>query len=193
MFKPQMLSVRFGRIQPVAVVGTVWACGVGCVIMDEDGKGHDDAPPQSEMVTWTPSEADTGSAPEVPSVMVEWGETAIRVEVSDGEDWQLGMAETGGSCGDEVSCWTGEDCHLGFTTSEGERVGPYCHAVEDGGASLTYGGDWLDLKPGTTVFQPSFERTVTYVLMPVSADDTCLTFGHDVRYFQSLGCTTLTD
>jgi hypothetical protein len=145
------------------------------------------------MVTWTPSEDDTGTALAVPSVMVAWGASAVRVEVSDGADWQLGMAETGGSCGDAVACWTGEDCHLGFTTSEGVSVGPYCHAVEDGVASLSYGGDWLDLKPGTTVFQPSFESTVTYVLVPASADGACLTFGHDVRYFQSLGCTELTD
>ena len=164
----------------------------GCVVMDEETKRDGDAPPQSQTVTFSDPETDTGgSATELPEVSVTWGGEAVSFAVSDGGTWRLGMAETGGSCGADIPCWTGEDCHLGYTATDGTLYGPYCHAISDGQLELTYGGDLADLQPGTTVFQEAFLGTVTYVVLPADPDLPCLVFGDDVQYYDSLGCVAL--
>jgi len=160
--------------------------------MDDGTKSDEDASPQSETVTWEGSAGDTGEESfDVPSVSVSWGTESVVVDVSDGGNWQLGMAETGGSCGAGVPCWTGEDCHLGYEAADGTVYGPYCHGISDGLLELSYGGNLTDLEPGTTVFQEAFLGTVTYVVMPSDGELPCLAFGDDPDYYAELGCLVL--
>lgn len=166
----------------------------GCVIMDESGDKEDPGPPQADTVEWGSPDEPLDSGTEPTTVSVSWGEVAFELTVSDGADWRLGMAETGGSCGGDVACWTGEDCYAGFDTGDGSTLGPYCHEVAGGEASLVYGGDLTDLQAGTTVFRPDFADTVTFLLIP--GDDTrstepCLVFGDAPAYYADLGCTVL--
>lgn len=168
----------------------------GCVVMDDDTKQPIESSPQSETVTFSEPDEDAEDTGELGTVdpievSVTWGNEAVTVEVDDGGNWQLGMAETGGSCGADVPCWTGEDCHLGYTASDGSSFGPYCHTVADGRVELAYGGDLTALEAGTTVFQPAFQGTVTYVLISNDEDRPCLVFGDDPDYFESLDCSTL--
>jgi len=190
--RPNITSIEMGvgALRLGGVVSMSLLC-VGCVIMDEDGDKEVAGPPQSETVTWSPEPDDTGTEVSLPSVSVTWGDSALRVELTDPGSWQLGMAETGGSCGGAVSCWTGEDCFRGFTSSEGTAVGPYCHGLEDGLTELKYGGDIYDLEEGMTAFQPDFSGTVTYLLIPSDDTQQCLSFGDDPSYFSSLGCQDL--
>ena len=173
---------------PILTAGLV----TGCVVMDDGTKSDEDASPQSETVTWEGSAGDTGEESfDVPSVSVSWGTESVVVDVSDGGNWQLGMAETGGSCGAGVPCWTGEDCHLGYEAADGTVYGPYCHGISDGLLELSYGGNLTDLEPGTTVFQEAFLGTVTYVVMPSDGELPCLAFGDDPDYYAELGCLVL--
>lgn len=177
------------------------ALSAGCVIVEDekspDPQGADSLDTES---TWGNAEVEAedsgsgGSQVALISVTVRWGESQLELEVDDGESWLLGMAETGGSCGGDVPCWTGEDCFLGFSAESGESYGPLCHSVESGSLSLTYGGQMADLEPGTTVFAPAFEDTVTYVLLPDGGDRAggdCFVFGDQPSYFADLGCNEL--
>lgn len=179
-------------ILPAALVAVLAA---GCVIVDDEKQ--DSGSGGSSGTTWgLSSSGDSGEAGTTattgdgsgPTVTVEWGAESLSVSVSDGGDWQLGMAETGGSCGGAVDCWTGEDCHLGYT-SDGATVGPWCHGVTAGTVSLAYGGDPTSLEAGTTVFAEGFKGTVTYLLL--AADGSCWVFGDDTDYYDALGCGEL--
>ena len=185
----------FPRLQPAGISSLPIIASsliTGCVVMDDGEKREDNENPQSETVTWSSPEEETGAPSfDIPAVAVAWGADAVSIDVSDGGNWQLGMAETGGSCGDGVPCWTGEDCHLGFIAADGTTYGPYCHTIMDGLLELTYGGDLTDLEPGTTVFQEAFLGTVTYVVLPSDGELPCLAFGDDPDYYAELGCLVL--
>jgi hypothetical protein len=185
----------FLRLWPAGLSSVVVLSGgliTGCVVMDDGGNKDGDDSPQSETVTWSSPDEDTGEGSfDLPSVTVSWGAESVSLDVSDGGNWQLGMAETGGSCGAGVPCWTGEDCHLGYVSADGTAYGPYCHAISDGLLELSYGGNLTDLEAGTTVFQEAFLGTVTYVVEPSDGDLPCLVFGDDPSYYNELDCLVL--
>lgn len=168
----------------------------GCVIVDDPKPNDGPDAAESASTSWSnvgDDNAENTDAVNV-TVTVDWGDTQFTMAVAPSGAYQLGMAETGGSCGDSVSCWTGEDCFDGFSTPDGTLLGPWCHAVTDGAVSLEYGGDYTDLAAGTTVFQPAFAGTVTYVLLPEGSTrgtEPCWVFGHDPDYYADLGCTVL--
>ena len=172
----------------------------GCVIVDDQKEaeaGGEDA--ADSDATWGSGAVDSGEPDEVEpdeaiAVTVDWGDASLSLEVEEGGAWQLGMAETGGSCGDSVPCWTGEDCFVGLEV-EGASYGPWCHAVEGGGLSVSYGGQMAAFEAGSTVFRPEFADTVTFVLLPDGAErsgGTCYVFGDRPAYYSELGCVVLT-
>jgi hypothetical protein len=174
------------------VTAAVLAGAPGCVIMDDETKSDGEDSPQSEPVEWSSPVGDSGDVDvEIPDVLVSWGDNSLTVEVSAGGSWQLGMAETGGSCGAGVACWTGEDCYLGFTASDGTSYGPYCHTMSSGRVSLEYGGNLADLQDGTTVFQQAYLSTVTYLVLPDDDSLPCLAFGDNPDYYSDFGCIEL--
>ena len=185
----------FSRLWPVGssfVVVLTAGLSAGCVVMDDGEKSDKGDGPQSETVTWSSPADDTGSESlDLPSVSVSWGVESVMIDVAGGGSWQLGLAETGGSCGADVPCWTGEDCHLGYVATDGTAYGPYCHTISEGLLELTYGGNLTDLAPGTTVFQEAFAETVSYVVLPLDGSLPCLTFGDDPDYFAGLDCVEL--
>jgi hypothetical protein len=172
----------------------------GCVIVDDQKEADkdDDGASDSET-TWGDEAVDSGDAvvdeTEGPvSVTVAWGTDGVSLEVRDGGAWRLGMAETGGSCGEAVPCWTGEDCFAGFESGDGEAYGPWCHVVDGGEVSLDYEGRMGAFEEGSTVFQPEFADTVTYLLLPDGADRSggaCYVFGDRPAYYSDLGCVVL--
>ena len=189
------LCLRHPPVHGLLAAGWALLLG-GCVVMDDDAKQPIEGSPQSETVTFSEPDADPEDTGELGTVdpievSVTWGAESVTVQVAGGGSWQLGMAETGGSCGASVPCWTGEDCHRGYTAADGTSLGPYCHAVADGRVALAYGGDLTDLEEGTTVFQEAFQGTVTYVLTSNDEDGPCLVFGDKPDYYDSLGCSTL--
>ena len=183
---------RLWLVGSSSIVVLAAGLGAGCVVMDDADKNDQGDGPQSETVTWSSPAAETGGeSPDLPSVSVSWGAESVVFNVSDAGDWQLGMAETGGSCGAGVPCWTGEDCHLGYVAADGTAYGPYCHTITDGLLELNYGGNLANLEPGTTVFQEAFLGTVTYVVLPADSSLPCLAFGDDPDYFDGLDCLVL--
>jgi len=182
----------FGLLLPV----------VGCVIVEDEKSSEPEGSDSSDSdSSWGGAEADSGGLEEEGegegqriSVSVSWGDERFELDVDDGSSWKLGMAETGGSCGGSVPCWTGEDCYVGYTASDGESYGPWCHDVESGSLSLDYGGQMSDLEEGTTVFLPAFSGTVTYLLLPEGAERSggdCYVFGDRPTYYADLDCVVL--
>ena len=171
----------------------------GCVIVDDQKEaGASDEDATDADSTWGSDEPDSGE-PEADepeqsiAVSVDWGDAGLSLEVGEGGVWQLGMAETGGSCGETVPCWTGEDCFVGFE-ADGSSYGPWCHAVEGGELTLAYGGQMAAFEAGTTVFRPDFADTVTFVLLPDGAERSgglCYVFGDRPAYYSDLGCVVL--
>jgi hypothetical protein len=103
----------------------------------------------------------------------------------------FGLAETGNGGGDG---WDGEDCIPGVNDDY-----DICHPVgEDGRLTLTSihpdeGGSIADLEEGvTTLMSGPRAAGITYVLVRLSEDENCWTWGHDPQhYVEELGCTPL--
>ena len=117
-------------------------------------------------------------------------ETEIKINVINGDEnasYTLGITENFGDClVSEWGCWTGEDCHHGFTLSENGTLS-YCHPIDTSSATLTYGALPEEVIEGsTTVFgDSSFEELITYVLDQSSSieDETCWIWGADTSYY----------
>ena len=193
MSLPSPLNPSWSRCVGVAVF---FASIGGCVIVDEDKDVDQDAEDaEGSESTWGSPDEDSGEpvGEDGLSVTVDWGDSSVSIEVAEGGAWLLGMAETGGSCGDEIPCWTGEDCFEGFVSGDA-TYGPWCHSLADGATTLDYGGQLADFEAGRTVFQAEFSGTVTYLLVPDGAERAesgCYVFGDRPAYFAELGCTTL--
>jgi hypothetical protein len=91
--------------------------------------------------------------------------------------------------------WTGEDCVWGYETPDGDTI-TTCHALEEGTCkiALQYNGDPLNLQPGQTTFNKSFEGQLTYyVSLPVDlgGDGQCFVGGADPSYYDGLYCVQL--
>ncbi len=127
------------------------------------------------------------------SVSVSFGSDSLTVTISEdgpGGYW-LGMAETAAS--DDP--WTGEDCYLGYTLTDG-TVLSYCHNAGDGGTlTLSYGGDPTDLDDSTeTVFSAEQDGRITYYLYsdPTwGGNDMCWVWGNESSYYDALGCNEM--
>ena len=122
---------------------------------------------------------------------VLWNEGGINLTFTtyneDGS-YFFGMAQTGI---DNPNVWTGEDCHLGYTTEEETYL--YCHPAQDG-IELQYGASFHDVIEGysTHFAGPQFEPQVSYIVKD-SISGCCWTWGDNPSYFQELNCIPLTE
>jgi hypothetical protein len=130
------------------------------------------------------STAPTSTSSSTPSVTVDWGSSAIEIDVAPRDDYWFGLTQVGFS-----DAWTGEDCVYGYSY-DGSTLS-YCHEAPNGEARLAYGGDPLDLSAGTTVFtDSSFDGDVSYYLESFDGA-ACWTWGADPSYYDGLGCDQL--
>jgi hypothetical protein len=115
---------------------------------------------------------------------VEWTATGIDLNITNGDEsgYWFGLAEDG------AEGWTGEDCYLGYTLTDGSVLA-YCHPADVDGVSLGYGGGTSDLQEGVeTVFvDDAAKDSVTYYLEDV-ATATCWVWGANPSYYAGLGC-----
>jgi hypothetical protein len=166
----------------------------------------------------TDTGSDTGTIEYVdPTPTVTWGDNNVTLTITDADsdaNYQWGIAETAvdcqASCGDdqidnkidceaaseewrEATCWTGEDCHRGFTGSNSAEY-RHCHPLRVDKCELTYGSAIDAITNGTsTLFTKMqdngtpgdmtddvpFEDRVTYVLNDVisTEDGSCWVWG----------------
>lgn len=128
--------------------------------------------------------------PRTPVVSAEWTDrrtlvVTISTYLDLGPYW-FGLAETGSGGGDG---WQGEDCLSDDVL---------CHEVpHDGVLTLTSvhpdeGGSIDQLREGeTTLMNEARAPGLTYLLVRVSDDENCWTWGHDPQfYIDALGCNT---
>jgi hypothetical protein len=182
------------RLLPALALASSVAC-----FDDKDDDDDDDDDDEDSGYDWTTTTGYYGTTgtgtttgttgTSMPTASVDWGSSAVVVDVSGGAGgWWFGMAEVAG-CDD---CWTGEDCVFGYEYSGG--VLAWCHDAGDTGTTLTYGGDPIGLNRGTTAFSRSADGDVAYFLesdMEYGGDGSCWVWGADPTYYDGLGCTAL--
>jgi hypothetical protein len=69
-------------------------------------------------------------------------------------------------------------------------LGPYCHDAGSTGTVLSYGGDPVELREGTTVFPDRSYADLTTHFFEASTGE-CYVMGPDPDYYSGLGCTIL--
>ena len=125
-----------------------------------------------------------------PTVGVQLSGTGLALTVSGGPGgYWFGVAETGGT----TNGWTGEDCVYGFTT-EDQTAYSFCHDAGNTGTQLDKVGSFVEMAPGKTIFDNTFEGKLTYYLesdINYGGDGSCYVWGHDPEYYAAQGCTTL--
>ena len=126
-----------------------------------------------------------------PELRLTWTSSGLQVNITGGAGrYELGMAETGaGSSG-----WFGESCISGSEPYGYDDYGyDVCHSLSATGGFLTSVYPTVSsVADGATLFNKSLGESgdLTYVLLSVSSGD-CWVTGHDVRYYDRLGCTAL--
>ena len=128
------------------------------------------------------------------SASVSWEENHVSltlVQSDENASYYFGIAQTYRSEGLQ---WTGEDCHLGFSTQNGEEY-RYCHPAgmgENTGVNLQYGAPFSEVQEGVnTHFTSSeFEEQVSYLLKD-AISGCCWVWGEDPTYFAPLACIPL--
>ena len=123
------------------------------------------------------------------SLSVEWQEESIVLSLNTFDEmgsYYFGMAQTKYS---NPNQWTGEDCHLGFST-ENETFS-YCHPARTG-IALTYGSAYTDVIEGFSSHfaGPQFSEEVTYIIKE-SISGCCWTWGDNPEYYIDLECLPL--
>ncbi|MEL6348561.1 MAG: hypothetical protein AAFV53_35985 [Myxococcota bacterium] len=123
----------------------------------------------------------------VPTLRVSWGPDSVILDIYDSPpeaQYYVGLTETA-AC-EEDTCWTGEDCFLGF----GEYF--YCHPAGRTGVELLYNGDFDNLLEGAeTVFPDDrFQNNVT-IYVEDATYGLCFVGGHDPSYYDGMGCTVV--
>ena len=130
---------------------------------------------------------DGGGDPPLPSFSCSWSGDGLDLRIVDGPPGglDLGIAET--DCGSS-DCWTGEDCYLGYTSSDG-TVWSWCHPTTADGAFLGSVSALDDVVEGaTTLFSEGL--SMTYVIQDTMGSR-CWTWGDDPAYYSALGCEVL--
>lgn len=142
---------------------------------------------------WPAPDAFVETAPA--SATAEWTDSrTLVVTVTQAVEFGpyfFGLAETGNG---EADGWDGEDCIPGVIDDY-----DICHPVgEDGRLTLTSihpdeGGSLDELEEGvTTLMSGPRAAGITYVLVRLSEDENCWTWGHEPQhYIDELGCTPL--
>ena len=124
-----------------------------------------------------------------PTVSVDWASDAVTLTFenqAEGGMYYWGITENSGACVDAGTCWTGEDCHMGYDLEESDGNLSFCHPLGSTGVTLAYGATPQDIVEGdTTVFGNSdFLEVTTYILDDrSSADAPCWTWGVDESYY----------
>ncbi len=153
---------------------------------DDDGDGDADCD-DSDCADATECAVETS---------VAWTSTDIALTITNGDaaaTYNWGIAENAGDCVDNGWCWTGEDCHLGYTvgtTGQTHTAGDvlqYCHPASVTGVTIAYGAQNQIAEEGqTTVFSnDSFSPNVTYILDNAASTEaeTCWVWGIDPTYY----------
>ena len=169
------------------VTGLLSACAPGSDTADSGDplaalrdalSGSDGADTSDSLEVVEPGE------PEELPLWMSWireGELVIELYTERGA---LGIAETG--CGSPENCWYGEDCVYG------DLSGSYrlCHPLQSGTNTLLQVGSLEELVEGkTTLFSAVFEPYVTFYFEDFSG--ACRVWGHEVSYYDGLGCVEL--
>lgn len=114
----------------------------------------------------------------------------VEVELSGAStDWSLGMADTLAA----DNGWFGETCVEGAERWEwaDDRGVDICHSLGSGGAVIeSVYPDVEAVADGQTLFDPSFDEALTYLLRSPSTGQ-CATWGEMPAYYDHLGCRVL--
>jgi hypothetical protein len=134
-------------------------------------------------------EEDTAQECSELSLNVEWQEENLILVLNTFDEmgsYYFGMAQTKYS---NPNQWTGEDCHLGFTTEN--DTFSYCHPARTG-ITLAYGAAYTDVIEGfsTHFAGPQFSDEVTYIITE-SISECCWTWGNNPEYYIDLDCILL--
>lgn len=115
-----------------------------------------------------------------------WGGGGLEVILVYGAEggYDFGMAETGAV----ADPWTGEDCYRGYTSGDGVSVG-FCHFLSPSGGFLQTVKAVEDVVDGATTLHSEWIEN-TYLLAEADSGR-CWVFGHDIGYFEGLGCTDI--
>ena len=136
-----------------------------------------------------------------PDLAVDWAADAVTLNFSnpaEGGMYYWGIVENAGACLDSGSCWTGEDCFMGYDLQDNGGNLLFCHPVGTTGVTLAYGATGANTVEGeTTTFNLAngdYSVVTTYILDDrASADAPCWTWGVDESYYSGYekACTSM--
>lgn len=167
------MSARFFILLPALLAA-------GCARDKGGDDTHSDSPPPDD------SGDDTG-APSLGVFVDHSGQGVALVLVGGEGSYTFGMAETDPNNPDP---WTGEDCHRGYTDSDGDLY-LSCHPADATGVTLL-DADSIDLVvAGETTYMTNIGRLVTTYMLTHVESGQCWVWGHDTPYYQSYGCAEI--